>query len=238
MDNTAGAIVVFRRWHRRSAANTLRRRVFCAWVSQTRLSRSVEACRGRVLAKHGLFVWQRAAQGAGKVRVRSRAIAQFMVRAAAKGRFRAWKQRRKRQTDALRVAEEYRRGIRTGSIPAAAQRWCRSERLRARGGLRAWVATVQERAALCAARLAVLLRVENRQRVGATRAWWALAGDMRRRRCFLSRGDAQYAGRLGVQGLRGLRGGTLNARARRNALEIGDAHWKRRGATLVVETLR
>lgn len=98
--------------------------------------------------------------------------------------------------------------------------------------------TVQERAVLRAARLAVLSRVENRQRAGATRAWRALAGDMRRQRCFRSKGDAQYAGRLGVLGLRGLRGGTLHARARRDALEVGDAHWKRRGATLIVETLR
>ncbi|CAM9202347.1 unnamed protein product, partial [Laminaria digitata] len=239
-DSTAVAIVALRRWHRRSAARTLLSRAFCAWVSRTRASRSVEACRGRVLARHGLFVWQRAAQEAAQLRARSRAVAEFMVRAAGKRRLRAWRQRRKRQTGAIRVAEAYRAGTGTGNNPAAAaaQRWRRSERLRARGALRGWVVEAKERAVLRVARLAVLSRVENRQRVGATRAWRALAGDMRRRRCSRSKGDAQYAGRLGVQGLRGLRGGILHERAWRDALEVGDAHWKRRGAMLIVETLR
>lgn len=235
MDNTAVAIVTFRRWHQRSAAKALLRRAFCAWASRTRLSRSVEAFRCRVLAKDGLLVWRRAAQRADQSRVRSRAIAKFMLRAAGKRRFRAWRQRRRRQADALGVAEEYRAG--TGN-KLAARRWHRSERLRARCALRVWLATVQERPVMRAAHLAALAGVENRQKLIATRAWRTLAGEMRRRRCVRRKGDVQHARHLSIQGLRGVRGGTLHARTQRNALEVGDAHWKRRGATLIIETLR
>lgn len=229
----AVAIVIIRRWHRRSAAKLLLRRTFGAWSARAQRSRDIEAHRCRTLARRGLAGWRRAAQEAGRARGRSTAIAFFMSRAAGRRRLRAWLRRRRRRVDALRAADDHR--ALSGLSPSAV-RWRRQrrrdERLRMEAALRSWRTGARQRAASRSARRAAVAGAESRLRRRAVEAWEGWATRRRRWRGLLADARAVRARRLGGEGLRGLRDGTLGTRARREALRIADELWRRRGATV------
>lgn len=228
----AVAIVIIRRWRRRSVAKLLLRRTFDAWNARAQGSRDIATHSCRALARRGLARWRRTTQKAGRERGRLTAVAFFMSRAVARRRLRAWLQRRRRRTDALRAADDYR--ALAGLSPAAA-RWRRQrrrdERLRVEAALSTWRSGARERAASRSARRAVVAGAEDRLRRRVTEAWKGWAARRRRRWCLLTDVAAVRARRLGGEGLRGLEDGALRTRARREALQAADEHWRRRGAT-------
>lgn len=235
----AVAIVIIRRWHRRSVAKLLLRRTFDAWSARAQGSRDIATHRRRALARSGLGRWRRAAQEAARARGRSTAAAFVMSRVVGRRRLRAWLQRRRRRIIALRAADDHR--ALAGLSPAAA-RWRRQrrrdERFRAGAVLRSWRAGARERAASRAARCAVVAGAEGRLRRRAIEAWKGWAARRRRRRFLLVDMTAVRARRLGGEGLQGLEDGALRARARRAALRVAEEHWRRRGTTTVFAALR
>ncbi|CAM9151673.1 unnamed protein product [Pylaiella littoralis] len=233
------AIVIVRRWHRRSVAALLQRHTFSAWKALARSSREVERHCRRALARRGLSGWHRSAQEIGRARARSTAIAFFMSRAAGRRRLRAWLQRRRRRVNALRAADEHR--ALSGTSPAAARQRRqrrRDERLRMEAAWRSWRAEARERAASRSARHAVVAGAENRRRRSAIRTWREHARDRQRWGRSLTDMGASRARRLGGEGLRGLGLSALDARARRDSLRVGDEHWRRRGAVIFLAQLR
>lgn len=226
----AVAIVIIRRWHRRSVAKLLLRRTFDAWSARAQKSRDIETYRCRALARRGLTGWRCAAREAGRARGRFTAVSFLMSRAVGRRRLCAWVQRRRRRIDALRVADDHR--ALAGLSPAAA-RWRRQrrrdERLRVEAALRSWRAGARERAASRSARRAVVAGAEGHLQRRAVAAWKGWVTRCRRWRCLLTDATVVQARRLGGQGLRGLEDGARRTRARQRALRVADEHWRRRG---------
>lgn len=237
--SVALTIVALRRWHRRCDATLLLRRTLGAWRTRARDSREIERHRRRALERRGLAAWRRATREVGRARGRATAVAFFMSRAAAGRRLRAWVERRRRRLEATRVAEDHR--ARAGVTPAAA-RWRRQRRrdqqLRMEAAWSSWRATTRWRRTSRSARRAVVEAVESRLRSNAIGAWRDFADDRLRRRGLLAEAAQSRARRLKREGLRGLKGGALDARAPRDAVWLGDEHWRRRGAAIVVARLR
>lgn len=233
MGSAAVARVSLRHWHRCSAARSVLRRVFCAWTARVRASRSVEVHFCHALAKQGLSVWRQAAREARIIRTRDITIALIMSRAVGRRRLCAWRERRRRRADALRVAEDH--WVRGGAKQAV---WRRSECARLKNALRAWRKTARAGGLSRRTSLAVALRISNSRRTSASGVWRVFAHERRRYRRLLSDGEAHCARCMVRDGLRRLRHGTLDARACRDALNVGHAHWKRRRETLAVGKLR
>eukprot|EP00752_Nemacystus_decipiens_P006139 g5537.t1 len=229
----AVAIVIIRRWHRRSVAKLLLRHAFDGWSTRARRSRDVATHRRRALARRGLAGWRRAAQEAGRARGRTTAVAFFMSRAAGRRRLRAWLQRRRRRIDNLQAADDHR--ALAGLSPAAA-RWRRhrrrDERLRAEAALRSWKTRARERAASRSARCAAVAGAEGRRRRRAVEAWRDWAARRRQWRCLLADVTAIRARWLGREGLQGLESGARAIRARLEAVRVAEEHWIRRGTTV------
>ncbi|CAM9131426.1 unnamed protein product, partial [Ectocarpus sp. 12 AP-2014] len=179
------------------------------------------------------------AREAGRARGRATAVAFFMSRAVARRRLRAWVERRRRRLEATRAAEDHR--ARAAVKPGAA-RWRRQRRrdqqLRMEAAWSSWRETARGRKTSRSARRAVVEVVESRLRSSAIGAWRDFADGRLRRRGLLAKAAQGRARRLKGKGLRGLKGGALDARAPRDAVWVGDEHWRRRGAAIVVARLR
>ncbi|CBJ32933.1 hypothetical protein Esi_0393_0025 [Ectocarpus siliculosus] len=179
------------------------------------------------------------ARDTGRARGRAAAVAFFLSRAVAGRWLRAWVERRRRRLEATRAAEDHR--ARAAVSPGAA-RWRRQRRrdqqLRMEAAWSSWRATTRGRRTSRSARRAVVEAVESRLRSGAIGAWRGFADGRLRRRGLLAEAAQSRARRLKGKGLRGLKGGALDARAPRDAVWVGDEHWRRRGAAIVVARLR
>ncbi|CAB1100101.1 unnamed protein product [Ectocarpus sp. CCAP 1310/34] len=237
--SVALAIVAVRRWHRRSDASLLLRRTFWAWRARARDSREVGRHRRRALERRGLAAWCRAAREAGRARGCATAVAFFMSRAVAGRRLRAWVERRRRRLEATRAAEDHR--ARAAVNPGAA-RWRRQRRrdqqLRMEAAWSSWRETTRGRKMSRSARRAVVEAVESRLRSSAIGAWRDFVDGRLARRGLLAEAAQSRARRLKRKGLRGVKGGALDARAPRDAVWVGDEHWRRRRAAIVVARLR
>lgn len=237
------ALVAFRHWHRRTAAGILLSSAFRAWRERAQQSRAVESHRCCALARSGLSTWLLATREATQARTRAADVAALILRASARRRLRAWRERRRRRDDAIRVADEHTLLVRTASTVQERQRRqlrprLRKEVLRLRKPLRAWAVTVREGARLSAARRRFAARARSKLRVRAIQTWRLFVLERRRRRCLWSRGGAHSDRRLAREGLRGLLGGLVKGHACKDAIFAGEAHWRRRGAVLVARRLR
>lgn len=235
---TSVAMVAFRYWRRRAAAGILLSSAFRAWRKRARDSCAVESHRRCALARTGLSAWLLATRETGQARTRAANVALRMLRASGGRRLRAWLERRRRRTDAIRVAEKHTSLAGGASTLQERQRRWRKEVLRLRKPLRAWVVTVRERAWSLAARRALVVRAQSKLRVRAMQAWRLFALERRRRRCLSGRGDGHNDRRLVRGGLGHLFCGLASGRAGRDAIFAGEVHWRRRGAALLTGRLK
>ncbi|CAM9130681.1 unnamed protein product, partial [Sphacelaria rigidula] len=239
------AIVAIRTWRRRAAGSAILSKTFGAWANRVQRSADVNSHLRHAFLRRGIERWRvvaresmRRVSGAQK----TAEIAVSLLRGKGRRRLRAWRERRRRQSDAYRTADGLPRQL-TGCGDAQAVAtilpWIRR---RVCSSLLLWAAVARERTGARAARAhrcsASLALARNSNRRRGIKVWHESAVKSGLRKRLVERGEAYGVRRRAMQGLHGLRVAARRGVGDRAVLEMADMQRRRRGAIWVLRRVR